>query len=87
MDDSNLRGDSEGLSWISAESSRLVSRQVRADQHYCSIEYVDHEGEKVIYHVFLSVDEQIKFIEQCVRSGIKAKVYDLQPPAVSSVDE
>ena len=86
MDNGHVRGDSASLSWLGAEGQRLVSGQVRTrpDQHFCSIEYVDEEGDKVIRHAFLSVDEQRQVIEEFARRGFDAKIHDLHPPAVSS---
>lgn len=86
MDDGNVRGDSTSLSWLGSEGQGLVYGQVRTrpDQHFCSIEYVDEEGDKVIKHAFLSVDEQRLVVEEFARRGFSAKVYDLSPPAVNS---
>lgn len=90
MDNGDVRRDSTGLSWIGSEGTGLVLGQIRPStgndprQHFCSIEYIDEEGDKVIKHAFLTVEEQKTVVEQCIQRGIKAKVYDLNPPAVSS---
>ena len=87
MEYRNIRGGSKSINGLSDESSRLVSGQIRSsinpDQHFCSIEYFDHEGDKVIKHAFLTIEEQRLLIEECSKSGISAKVYDLHPNAVT----
>ena len=89
MDDSNIRGNSTSLSWLDSESSGLVLGQVRSgtNKHFCSIEYTDEEGDKVIKHAFLTIEEQKAVIEECARNHLSAKVYDLDPSAVISKDD
>jgi hypothetical protein len=64
---------------MEATELTIRSERTRADQHFCSIEYFDHEGEKVIRHAFLSAEEQKLLIEECARRGLEAKVHDLSP--------
>lgn len=47
---------------------------------FCSVEYVDDEGEKVIKHAFLTKQEQIAMVEKFASLGVSAAIYDLTPP-------
>ena len=87
MDDSKFRGDSSGVGGSSAESTGLVSGQVRSDsgtgaRRFCSIQYIDEEGDQVIRHAFLTVDEQKMVVDEFARRGMRGTVNDLTPPAV-----
>ena len=91
MDNSDVRGNSSGIGGSGTESSGLLYRQVRsspgADQHFCSIKYVDEEGDQVIRHAFLTVEEQKAVVAEFVRRGIVGEINDLTPPAVNSMDD
>ena len=86
MDNSFIRGNSEGVDRISGEESGLVYGEVRPEsgKQFCSIDYFDHEGDRVIRHAFLSAEERQKLVDECIKNGIQVKIYDLSTPAVQS---
>ena len=82
MDNGEFRRDSSGVGGPGAEGTRLVRGQVRSDtgKSFCSIQYVDEEGEQVIRHAFLTEEEQKIVVDEFAKRGISGKVYDLTPP-------
>ena len=55
----------------------LANSENDSEKQFCSIDYVDNEGDRVIKHAFLSIEEQQKIIDECVKCGIQAKIYIL----------
>ena len=47
------------------------------EKHFCSLKYIDTEGEQIILHEFLSVKEQRELIEKCANHGFEIQIYDL----------
>ena len=44
---------------------------------YCSVVYVDEEGDLVIKHAYLTAEEQLLTKEEGKKRGLDIKVYDL----------
>jgi hypothetical protein len=86
MDDSFIRGNSQGISRIGGENAELVHGEASSDSNkqFCAIDYFDHEGERVIKHAFLSVAEKLQLMEESIKNKIQIKIYDLSPSAVYS---
>lgn len=45
-------------------------------KNFCTIEYIDKDGTKIIDHFLLSKTEQIKLMDKFIQHGIEATIYD-----------
>jgi len=59
--------------------SKIEEQTTDSRKQFCSIDYFDHEGERVIKHAFLSVEEKQMIMDECIKNGILVKIYDLSP--------
>ena len=56
------------------------------NKNFCTVEYLDEDGHEMIDHATLSVEEQMKLMEEFIRRGVIATIHD-HSASVNSVNE
>ena len=49
---------------------------------FYSIEFIDHEGEEIVKHFFLTDEQKLFLIEEFNSRNISVKIHDLTPPQI-----
>ncbi len=57
-----------------------------SNKQFCTIEYLDKDGNEIIDHAVLSVEEQMKLMNEFINHGAVATIHE-HVPNVQSLDE
>ena len=47
-----------------------------SDKNFCTVEYLDEDGHEIVDHAILSVEEQMKLMDEFIHRGIIATIHE-----------
>lgn len=58
-----------------------------SDKQFCTIEYLDEDGNEMVDHAVLSIDEQMKLMTEFIKYGVVATIHEHISNVISSNEE
>ena len=57
------------------------------NKSFCTVEYLDEDGHEIVDHAVLSVEEQMKLMDEFISCGVLATIYEHTSDVNSSDEE